>query len=72
MNIDGGTVERRTVLATPDGRLSRRDAAAWLGYQPSTLAEWQRLGKGPKSRLVGGRRFYMIDDLQAFAAGEAN
>lgn len=55
----------------PDGRVSRADAARFLGYQPKTLAEWHRLGKGPASRMVGGRRFYQIDDLRSFAGSEA-
>ncbi|MDO9490187.1 MAG: DNA-binding protein [Sphingomonadaceae bacterium] len=60
--------ERVTVL--PDGRLTRKDAARYLGRKPRTLADWARLGLGPRSRLVGGRRFYMLGDLQAFARGE--
>jgi len=58
------------VRATPDGRVSRADAAIFLGYKPKTLAEWQRQGRGPSSRMVGGRRFYLLDDLVAFARGE--
>ncbi len=59
--------QRITVL--PDGRLSRNDAAKYLGRAPKTLAEWARLGTGPRSFLVGGRRFYPLADLQAFAGG---
>ena len=59
-----------TIMVLPDGRVSREEAARFLGYKPKTLAEWHRLGKGPKSRMVGGRRFYDIADLREFA-GEA-
>lgn len=59
------------VAVLPDGRVARADAARYLGCQPKTLAEWYRLGKGPRSRMVGGRRFYQIEDLQAFASGNA-
>ncbi|WP_081469526.1 helix-turn-helix domain-containing protein [Sphingomonas sp. PAMC 26617] len=59
------------VLVLPDGRVARSEAAKFLGYRPKTLAEWHRLGKGPRSRMVGGRRFYQIDDLRAFASGNA-
>ena len=59
------------VAVLPDGRVSRSDAAKYLGYQPKTLAEWKRLGKGPVARRVGGRCFYMIDDLREFAQGVA-
>ena len=55
---------------TPDGRLTRNDAAAYLGFKPKTLAEWHRLGIGPKSFLVGGRRFYQMEELTKYATGE--
>lgn len=55
------------VLVLPDGRLNRANAALYLGRSPKTLAEWTRLGLGPKSFLVGGRRFYQLSDLQRFA-----
>lgn len=64
-------VEQISVRVLPDGRVSRRDAATFLGMKAKTLAEWQRLGKGPRSCSVGGRRFYMLDELQRFALGEA-
>ncbi|WP_394648188.1 helix-turn-helix domain-containing protein [uncultured Sphingomonas sp.] len=60
-----------TILVLPDGRVSREEAARFLGYKPKTLAEWHRLGKGPKSRMVGGRRFYDIADLREFAGQAA-
>lgn len=62
--------EYEKVRVLPDGRLDRRNAAKYLGRSPKTLAEWGRLGTGPKSTLVGRRRFYRLDDLRAFA-GEA-
>lgn len=57
------------VIVTPDGRVTRAEAARFLGFQPKTLAEWQRLGVGPRSFLVGGRRFYRLDELQEYADG---
>ena len=59
------------ILVLPDGRVDRANAAKFLGYQPKTLAEWHRLGKGPRRRLVGGRCFYLIDELREFAQGVA-
>ncbi|QEH82005.1 helix-turn-helix domain-containing protein [Sphingomonas sp. C8-2] len=50
-------------------RLSRKDAAEYLGMKPSTLKAWQRTGYGPRSVKVGSRRFYEIADLQAFSRG---
>jgi hypothetical protein len=63
-------VVHETVRVLPDGRVARKDAAKALGLQPKTLAEWKRLGTGPKSRLVGGRAFYDWAEVQAFARGE--
>ncbi len=54
------------VVATPDGRVSRVEAAKFLGFKPKTLAEWHRKGLGPKSQLVGGRRFYTLSDLKSY------
>lgn len=54
------------VTVTPDGRVSRSDAAKFLGFKPKTLAEWHRKGIGPRSQMVGGRRFYNLDDLATY------
>lgn len=67
----GDGLELMRVMVLPDGRLDRVNAAAFLGKSPKTLAEWQRLGTGPRSRLVGGRRFYDLADLQEFAGSKA-
>lgn len=64
MNLRG--VEFQKVKVLPDGRVSRSDAATFLGYSPKTLAEYSRLGKGPMPRRVGGRVFYYLQDLEAF------
>lgn len=62
------SVDRVRVRVTPDGRLTRADAAAFLGLSPKTLAEWHCKGVGPVSRKVGGRCFYTLDSLQHFVA----
>ena len=64
-------MEAVSIRVLPDGRVDRADAAKFLGYAPKTLAEWHRLGKGPRSRKVGGRRFYDIGDLRQFAQSQA-
>lgn len=64
MNVHG--MEYQTVRVLPDGRVTRSDAAVFLGYTPKTLAEYSRLGKGPRPRRVGGRIFYFLRDLEAF------
>jgi hypothetical protein len=61
-------IETVRVRVSPDGRLSRADAAAFLNRQPKTLAEWHCRGIGPLSRKVGGRAFYRLADLEAFVA----
>jgi hypothetical protein len=61
-----GTAEQIHVRVLPDGRMTRHDAAQYLGMKAHTLANWQVAGKGPRSVRVGGRHFYFRDDLDAF------
>ena len=63
-------LETPRVRILPDGRMTRENAAKYLGYEPKTLAMWQMEGKGPKSVKVGGRRFYYQKVLDAFIEGE--
>lgn len=58
--------EEVKVRVLPDGRVSRADAAAFLGVSPKTLAHWAMDGRGPMPRKVGGRIFYFRHDLEAF------
>ena len=51
--------------------MSREDAALYLGHTVKTLAMWHMQGKGPRSVLVGGRRFYFKGDLDTFIRGGA-
>jgi hypothetical protein len=62
-------IDKVNVRVLPDGRMTRRDAARYLGYEPKTLAMWHLEGKGPRSVKVGGRRFYFRDDLDSFIRG---
>ena len=64
------SVEQVKVRVLPDGRLSRKDTARYLGNAEKTLAMWCLEGKGPRSVKVGGRVFYFKDDLDAFIRGE--
>ena len=64
-------IEQVRVRILPDGRMTRKDAAAYLGRAEKTLAMWQMEAKGPPSVLVGGRRFYFKDVLDAFIRGDA-
>lgn len=54
------------IRVLPDGRVDRRNAAKYVGVSPKTLANWALMNKGPRSSLVGGRRFYYLSDLEAF------
>ena len=63
-------IDQVQVRVLPDGRVDRVNAAKYLNRTPKTLAEWHRLGIGPRSHLVGGRRFYMLEELRQYATGE--
>ncbi len=63
-------IEKPRIRVLPDGRLSRGDAALYLGLKPKTLSMWQVAGKGPRAVRVGGRVFYYLADLSAFVRGE--
>lgn len=69
--VTGPEVEQVRVRILPDGRMTRADAARYLGYEPKTLSMWQLQGKGPRPVRVGGRVFYYKQDLDAFIRGEA-
>ena len=64
-------IEQVRVRVLPDGRMARKEAAKYLGRAEKTLAMWEMERKGPPSVLVGGRRFYFKDVLDAFIRGEA-
>ncbi len=68
--LPSSAVETVRVRILPDGRMSREDAARYLGVKSKTLAMWLLAGKGPESVKVGGRRFYYKNTLDAFIAGE--
>ena len=63
-------VEQVKVRVLPDGRLSRKEAARYLGRAQKTLAMWCLKKQGPRAVKVGGRVFYFKDDLDAFVRGE--
>ena len=53
------------VLVLPDGRMDRRNAAAYLGNAAKTLAQWAYRGEGPKF-VKRGRVWYFKEDLDAW------
>lgn len=56
---------------TPDGRMTRRDAAMFIGVAARTLANWRSKGIGPRQTKVGSRVFYRLVDLEAFVIGDS-
>jgi hypothetical protein len=66
--------ERLKMTILPGDRVSRKDAATYLGRKPSTLGNWATAGRGPKPVMIGGRAFYSLADLDAFirSAGAAS
>ena len=67
---EGSAIEQVRVRVLPDGRLTRKDAAKYLGRAEKTLAMWELEKKRPPSILVGGRRFYFKDGLDRFIQGK--
>ena len=63
-------VEHVKVRVLPDGRLTRTDAARYIGIDPKTMANWSLTNFGPRPHRVGGRVFYYKDALDAFIRGE--
>lgn len=63
-------IEQVRVRVLPDGRVTRRDAAIFLGLAKKTLAMWAIQGKGPPSIRIGGRVYYRLSDLIAFIQGD--
>ncbi len=50
------------VIVLPDGRLDSKNAAAYMGLSPKTLAMMRCQGTGPQY-IKRGRVFYFIKDL---------
>ena len=67
--VSDSPIEQVRVRVLPDGRMSRKDAAKYLGMSVKTLACWALLGKGPAPHKVGGSVFYFLPDCDAFIAG---
>ena len=70
-NVNQIVIDQLHITVLPDGRMSRKNAALYLGVTPATLAKWFLLKKGPASKLMSGLRFYYRADLDAFIQGTA-
>ena len=71
IEVDLVAVEPVRVRVLPDGRMSRQDAAKYLGRSEKTLAMWAMQGKGPAWVRVGGRIFYYRPVLDEYIGGAA-
>lgn len=49
-----------------NGRVDRPNCSKAVGRAPKTLAEWSRMGIGPRGYLIGGRVYYDWSAVQAF------
>ena len=64
-------IDQVKVRVLPDGRMTRADAAHYLGVEPKTMANWACQGKGPRAHRLMGRNFYYKADLDALLQDEA-
>lgn len=64
-----GSIDQVRVRVLPDGRMTRQEAARYIGRAEKTLAMWQMEGRLRGVR-AGGRIFYYKDHLDRFIAGE--
>ncbi len=71
MSLTEPAIEQVRVRILPDGRMTRKEAAKYLGVAVKTLAMYELEKKGPESIRVGGRRFYFKNVLDAYIAAKA-
>ena len=64
--IEQASIDRVRVRILPDGRMTRRDAALYLGLAEKTLAMRTMKGLSPHGVRVGGRVFYFKEELDRF------
>jgi hypothetical protein len=56
------------IRVLPDGRMTAKDAALYLGSEPQTLAEWRWKDRGPDWVKIHGRIWYYQKALDAYIA----
>jgi hypothetical protein len=56
------------IRVLPDGRMTAKDAALYLGSEPQTLAEWRWKDQGPDWVKIHGRIWYYQKALDAYIA----
>lgn len=58
--------DKPTLVARDETPMPPREAAAFLGVSPGTLARWRGLGRGPAYTRAGARIIYLKGDLLAY------
>jgi len=66
-----GAIDQVRVRVLPDARMTRDDAARYLGHASKTLAVWALNNKGPRFVKIAGRVFYYKSELDSFISGPA-
>ena len=70
--LESVKIEMPRVRVLPDGRMTRRDAATYLGIAEKTVAMWDLADPNKLGGVkVGGRRFYYKDRLDDFIGNTA-
>jgi len=60
----------RPVNILPDGRMTPKEAAKYLGFEVGTLANWRMRANGPDYVKAGSRVFYFQQALDAWVSGD--
>lgn len=66
---NGEKIRVSGLVVLPDGRMTRRNAALYLGVSEKTLAMYASRKTGPRF-VKPGRTFYFKSDLDAWVRGE--
>jgi hypothetical protein len=62
--------ESGSIRVLPSGLITRRDFAAYIGRDLTTVTQWAWQKRGPTPIKIGGRAYYRFAEVQAFAAGK--
>ena len=69
MNL-GINIDQVKIRVLPDGRVSLKDAAKFIGVSYSGITAMVADDRGPRTKKVGGRRFSTLDWLHEYVAAD--